>query len=87
MEHGEEIQLAESGKIQVIDTFSLCLCQTCEKLLFCPIQIFLGWVGGAVGYWSSRRSLCIMIVCRAFPSNRSPIGESAVYLELLGMGE
>ena len=87
MEHGEEIQLAESGKIQVIDTCFSVSARPVRNYCFALKQIFLGWVGGAVGYWSSRRSLCIMIVCRAFPSNRSRIGESAVYLELLGMGE
>ena len=58
MEHGEEIQLAESGKIQVFYTYFLCNCMSEKNCLkHC-------WGGSTVGYWTSRRSLCIVIVCR-----------------------
>ena len=79
MEHGEEIQLVESGKIQVFYTYFLCNCMSEKNCLkHC-------WGGSTVGYWTSRRSLCIVIVCRLSPPIGADRGKCGV-LGIIGNG-
>ena len=78
MEHGEEIQLAESGKIQVIHIFCLL-----ENMAFFGRKH--GGGGSTVGYWTSRRSLCIVIVCRLSPPIGADRGKCGV-LGIIGNG-
>ena len=45
MEHGEEIQLAESGKIQVIDTCFSVSARPVRNYCFAPYKDFWGGLG------------------------------------------